>query len=119
MSELVRGYGELRRSREAGRHALNEEAVLTPIFHALNRGGGWRGRQQEPPARRADEVDEFRRDPLTAPIPIQAFAAVGSPARLRTRRRTSHALIPDPAREPRREGGRHHCRLETAGARGR
>lgn len=120
VSELVRGYGELRRSREAGRHALNEEAALTPIFHALNRGGGWRGRRQEPPGRRADEVDEFRRDPLTAPIPVQALAAaaVPSPSRPGTRRRTSHALSPDPAREPRREGGRHHYRLETAGARG-
>lgn len=144
VSELVRGYGELRRTRGAGRHALNEEAVLTPIFHALN-CGGWRGRQSEPRARRVDEVDEFRRDPLTAPIPIQAFAAavVPTPALAppaprslpprslpprplppRGRRRAAHALVPDPARsdpahEPRHESGRHHYRLETAGGRGR
>ncbi len=116
VSELVRGYGELRRSREAGRHAFDEDAALTPIFHSLNRGG-WRGRQQEPPARRADEADEFRRDPLTAPIPIQAFAAAAVPspalsARQRNRR-AAHALS-----EPRRDNGRHHFRLETAGARG-
>jgi hypothetical protein len=65
----------------SGRHAYNEDAALTPIFHALTRGG-WRGRQQEPayPAdhqadHRADHqvepVDEFDRDPLTAPIPVE------------------------------------------------
>ena len=105
------------------------EAVLTPIFHALNRSG-WRTRQQPeriPRIHRGDEVDEFRRDPLTAPIPIQAFEAAATPsaallaAAPRRRRsavpdsRTSesgaHALI-----EP-RDGGRHHFRLEAAGAR--
>ena len=80
-----------------GRHAYNEEAVLTPIFHALTRGG-WRGRQHEPPAppRAADPVDAFRRDPLTAPIPIQP------PASTPTRRR----------REV-QETGRHHRRREA------
>ena len=59
-----------------GRHAYNEDAALTPIFHALTRGG-WRSRQYEPapPPRMVDPVDEFRRDPLTAPIPVQAIAA--------------------------------------------
>ncbi|MDN5751586.1 MAG: hypothetical protein L0H64_24325 [Pseudonocardia sp.] len=134
VSERVRGYGELRRStgrgREStpgsagapsGRHAFDEDAVLTPIFHALNRGGGWRGRQQEAAVRPTDEVDRFRRDPLTAPIPIQALsaAAVPSPAppvrpsadHAMRRRRAAHALA-----EPRREDGRHHHRLETVGA---
>lgn len=145
MSNWVRGYGERRAAaRESGaapsgRHVLDEEAVLTPIFHALNHGG-WRARQQ--PERthrmhRGDEVDEFRRDPLTAPIPIQAFEAAATPsaalpaAAPRRRRRSAvpdsrtsarvpgtrtsdsgaHALV-----EP-REGGRHHFRLEAAGAR--
>ncbi len=62
----------------AGRHALDEDAVQTPIFHALKRGG-WRQRQQE---RTVDSVEEFRRDPLTAPIPIQALAP--APARERS-----------------------------------
>ena len=61
----------------SGRHAYGEDAALTPIFHALTRGG-WRGRQHEPaysadhqPDHRTEPVDEFDRDPLTAPIPVQ------------------------------------------------
>jgi hypothetical protein len=57
----------------SGRHAHNEDAELTPIFHALTRGG-WRSRQHEP-AYVADPVDEFDREPLTAPIPVQAPAS--------------------------------------------
>lgn len=61
-----------------GRHVLDEDALLTPIFHAL-----------------ADPVDAFWRDPLTAPIPVQA-------------------LVPAPVLpEPRR--GRHHLRREPIG----
>jgi hypothetical protein len=61
----------------AGRHAHNEDAELTPIFHALTRGG-WRGRQHEPayepvhdpePVYETELADEFDREPLTAPIP--------------------------------------------------
>ncbi|QYN35756.1 hypothetical protein K1T35_47080 [Pseudonocardia sp. DSM 110487] len=51
----------------SGRHAHNEDAELTPIFHALTRGG-WRSRQHEP-AYEADPADEFDSEPLTAPIP--------------------------------------------------
>jgi hypothetical protein len=71
-----------------GRHAYDEDAALTPIFHALTRGDR-RSRQYEPtaPTRTADPMDEFRRDPLTAPIP----------ASTRARRRRE-----------RPEGGRHH-----------
>jgi hypothetical protein len=69
-----------------GRHASRTEiAAETPIFHALT-VGGWRGRQTEQPARQAparrpgrrsaDALDDFRRDPLTAPIPVQAFATL-------------------------------------------
>jgi hypothetical protein len=75
-----------------GRHAYNEDAALTPIFHALTRGG-LRSRQHEPAA---DPVDRFRRDPLTAPIPVQA------PVSTPTRRRRE-----------RRETGRHHRPQET------
>lgn len=86
MSELVRELGGW--GLPQGRHAVNEDAVLTPIFHALARGG-WRGRQPEqaPHYHRADPVDEFRRDPLTAPIPVQAL---------------------EPRRPVLAEGGRHH-----------
>lgn len=65
----------------SGRHAYNEDAALTPIFHALTRGG-WRGRQQEPAYsadpqadHQAEPVDEFDRDPLTAPIPVRPPAS--------------------------------------------
>ncbi len=79
-----------------GRHVYNEDAALTPIFHALTRGG-WRDRQHEPapapapyPAP-ADAVDEFHRDPLTAPIPVQPPAST-----------------PPRSRPDRPETGRHH-----------
>lgn len=69
-----------------GRHASRTEiAAETPIFHALT-VGGWRGRQSEQtprqaPARRpgrrsAEALDDFRRDPLTAPIPVQAYTTL-------------------------------------------
>ena len=56
-----------------GRHALDEDAFQTPIFHALSRGG--RRRQQQ---EGAESLEEFRRDPLTAPIPVQALAPMPS-----------------------------------------
>ena len=66
-----------------GRHALDEDAVLTPIFSAV--------RREVRPV--PDAVDQFRRDPLTAPIPIQV-------------------LVPRPSRsrEQRVAHGRHHLR---------
>jgi hypothetical protein len=90
-------------SPATGRHAFNEDAVLTPIFHALTRSG-WRSRQHEPAAPSAppravpDPVDAFRRDPLTAPIPVQALAPAPS------RRR---AAVPA-ARHELTDTGRHH-----------
>ncbi|HEY0816161.1 MAG TPA: hypothetical protein VGE11_23040 [Pseudonocardia sp.] len=56
-----------------GRHALDEDAIQTPIFHALARGGRRPRRQEGATA----SLEEFRRDPLTAPIPIQALASSG------------------------------------------
>ena len=65
---------ELLEGRRAdGRHALDEDALHTPIFAALSRGG-WR-RRQESAAAAVPSVENFRRDPLTAPLPIQAVAA--------------------------------------------
>jgi len=65
---------ELLEGRRAdGRHALDEDALHTPIFAALSRGG-WRRRQEGAPAA-VPSVEDFRRDPLTAPLPIQAVAA--------------------------------------------
>lgn len=108
MSDLVRGYGELRRAvgARSGRHAVDEDAALTPIFHALSRGD-LRGRAERP--RGGDEVAAFRRDPLTAPIPVQAFAAAAAPSAgltgaegpRRRRRAGAHAL------GERGDGGRH------------
>lgn len=84
MTELLMGRDRSRSlldsflgREQTGRHAFDEDAALTPIFHALTRGG-WRDRQHEPTAmqRGADPVDEFHRDPLTAPLPTQAVAAL-------------------------------------------
>ncbi|GAA1857024.1 hypothetical protein GCM10009836_41570 [Pseudonocardia ailaonensis] len=71
-----------------GRHASRTEiAAETPIFHDLTIGG-WRSgqaaRPQQPARRRpaeapVDALDDFRRDPLTAPIPVQAYAALAAP----------------------------------------
>jgi hypothetical protein len=69
---------------DAGRHALDEDALLTPIFAALTRGG-WRQRQRATTAQ-----ERFRRDPLTAPIPVVSAAGA----------------VP---------GGRHHRRREPLG----
>lgn len=89
-----------------GRHAYNEDAGLTPIFHALSRSGR-QDRQHEPaappPRSSPDPVDAFRRDPLTAPIPVQA--PVPAPAR----RRPAVADVPA-ARDELSDTGRHHVR---------
>ena len=67
---------ELLEGRRAdGRHALDEDALHTPIFAALSRGG-WR-RRQESAAAAVPSVENFRRDPLTAPLPIQAAEVTG------------------------------------------
>lgn len=61
---------ELLEGRRAdGRHALDEDALHTPIFAALSRSG-WRRRESA-------AVDEFRHDPLTAPLPIQPAEVTG------------------------------------------
>jgi hypothetical protein len=65
---------ELLGGRTGGRHALDEDAVQTPIFAALRRGG-WRRRQQESAPGSVASVEDFRRDPLTAPLPIQQAPA--------------------------------------------
>jgi hypothetical protein len=99
-------------SPDTGRHAVNEEAELTPIFHALTRGG-WRSRQHEPaaPSRGpADPVDAFHRDPLTAPIPMQALVAAPTPAWARPAG-GAHAI--PAARHATTDHGRHHRRRET------
>jgi hypothetical protein len=79
-----------------GRHAYNEDAALTPIFHALRRAGERRRYPEPTPLRRpvSDPVDEFRRDPLSAPIPTQAAGP-------RSRRREQS------------DTGRHHRTRET------
>ncbi len=79
MNDLAEVQGHDLIEVATGRHALEEDAVLTPIFSAVCR-------EVLP-----DAVDQFHRDPLTAPIPIQV-------------------LVPHPAQsmEQRVEDGRHH-----------
>ena len=84
-----------------GRHAFDEDAVLTPIFSAVRRAV----RPPDP------VVDEFRRDPLTAPIPVQVLVPAPSRSREQTRP-AAHAL--GEARVEAR--GRHHLRREPVGA---
>jgi hypothetical protein len=60
---------ELLEGRRAdGRHALDEDALQTPIFAALSRRV-WR-RPEAP-------VEVFRSDPLTAPLPVQTAEVTG------------------------------------------
>jgi hypothetical protein len=121
VSDLARTYGGVRRGAArysatdddwgsaAGRHAVNEDAVMTPIFHALTRGG-WRSRQHAPAPEApvgADPLDAFRRDPLTAPIPVQALAYTPAPSYPPSSRRPAvgaHAM-------PEARSGRHHRRF--------
>jgi hypothetical protein len=79
---------------DTGRHALNEDALLTPIFHALS---GQLGRRPAP----VDPVERFRRDPLTAPIPVVV------PTR---RRPGAHTRAESPVEST----GRHHLRRVPA-----
>jgi hypothetical protein len=108
------GYGTFDSDERVplGRHAFNEDAVLTPIFHALTRGGV---RSQRHELRSApDPVEDFRRNPLTAPIPVQALAPV--PASSQPGRRTPAELNPAGSGRRRAAGrGRHHRRLEVVG----
>ena len=87
---------ELFGARAGGRHALDEDAVQTPIFAALRRGG--RRQQENVVASGAPvaSVEDFRRDPLTAPIPIVPAATV-----------TGGVLV-DMAGEGRRRGSAVH-----------
>lgn len=83
---------DYRRGSGVGRHAADEDAALTPIFHALA-SGGWATRQDspadttaaatttatsatttttgspEPDPIETDPIETFRRDPLVAPLP--------------------------------------------------
>jgi hypothetical protein len=99
-------------SSSTGRHAINEDAAETPIFHALSTGA-WRTREPSaPPAQpprgaqrrtvhehpAADPVEAFRRDPLTMPIPTRMAGPSASTASTEAARRAAfgaHALRPD------------------------
>lgn len=86
-----------------GRHAIDEDALVTPIFAALRRG--IRRHISHQPARDSlrDPVDEFHRDPLTAPIPVQAL--VPAPSRSRERINTASHRYGEQRVDTR---GRHH-----------
>lgn len=70
-----------------GRHALDEDALFTPIFHALTRDDIPVVRE---PMRAVEDVDRFRRDPLTAPIPIPVLDEVWPPEPAQAPRRRTH-----------------------------
>lgn len=133
MSDAVWGQGVLTRAGGGGerwgprsvllgRHAVDEDAALTPIFHALARAG-WGSRAEHVGSRdaavvatvvavpaEADPVEAFHRDPLAAPLPASGPVEDGEsrvterPAGGR-RRAGAHA-VPEV-----RRGGRHHRRL--------
>lgn len=88
-----------------GRHAIDEDALLTPIFAALRRG--IRRRRYHEPARQSlrNPVDEFHRDPLTAPIPLQAL--VPAPSRSQERINTASHRYGEGRVDP-ADRGRHH-----------
>lgn len=121
MTDLAMGQDRWTGSRyewdrtDNARHAFNEDAVLTPIFHALTTGG-WEARQHEPAAshrlgsRRPDPVAEFRRDPLTAPIPAQSVADTAVPEQ--PWRRSSPHLRPV---DQLTDSGRHRRITESMG----
>ncbi len=89
-----------------------EIAAETPIFHDLTLG--WAAGRVEP-APRTNPLNEFRRDPLTAPIPMQVNSeppATGSPARGPVRPAPAMFLVPSCGAHARpehiRRHGRHH-----------
>ena len=104
-----------------GRHALDEDAVQTPIFHALKQGGG-RRRQQD---RAVESLEEFRRDPLTAPIPIQLVASTRDVPTREVLGRPSRDAGRAAARAPREAPGRavaraaHEVAARSGAAQGR
>lgn len=120
-----------------GQRASDEDAALTPIFHALARGE-WRSRHEEPARARgagesrgpavqaappregaeepeppADEFESFRRDPLRAPlppapiIPITPIATSAPEGPAGGGRRRAGAHAVPEVRR----GGRHHRRF--------
>lgn len=139
MSERAWGHGGLLVSDDGpsglvvGRHTVDEEAALTPIFHALSMGG-WRTHQESPadaaaaaadrrspapaadrtPASEPDPVESFRRNPLAAPLPALAVVPYApqppsTPASPYVGRRRRRDPDPDAPNLPRT--GRHHRRL--------
>ena len=106
-----------------GRHSNRTEiAAETPIFHDLTLRWPTHGRSRTVPsgripAPRTDPLTEFRRNPLTAPIPVQVNAEPQLPLGPQTRRAMpagtpamtlvtstgAHALPEQPRRH-----GRHH-----------
>jgi hypothetical protein len=86
-----------------GRHASRTEiAAETPIFHALT-ASGWRSRQHEqpaPPRRSRESLAAFRQDPLTAPVPVQAYSILAPPAAALPVAEPRRAAQPLPVAQP-------------------
>ena len=104
------GAGSTRRRNLGRPPRVRRGAELTPIFHALTRGG-WRNRQHERQLTVVgpDPMEAFQQDPLGAPIPSQAMGLGPAPTPRRTRAGGAHA------KPEARNGGRHHRRFVTAG----
>lgn len=94
-----------------GRHANSPEiAAETPIFHALTVGRRSARRERNLPGRlpapRTDPLTEFRRDPLSAPIPVQVNSDPVAPQLHRSPASPSIALVS--AAGEMHSRGRHH-----------
>ena len=100
-----------------GRHSNHAEiAAETPIFHDLTVRRRSRGHRDPVPAGRiphprADPLTEFRRNPLTAPIPVQVNPEPLLPLGPQTRRTTTA-----PAMSLVTSSGAHALPEQSAGA---
>ena len=96
--------------REFGRHTFDDGGVPTPIFDALfQRSGPPEPVPVEPLPDVVDPVVAFERDPLTAPIPVQALV----PEPSRPWELPMRSAVPEPVRAT---TGRHRLRREPVAA---
>ena len=100
-----------------GRHSNNAQiAAETPIFHALavrRRCAARREPAAAIPTPRADPLTEFRRNPLTAPIPMQVNAEPVLPLGPQLRRTADAppiSLVGSAGAHARHERSRRHGR---------
>jgi len=109
-----------------GRHSNRAEiAAETPIFHDLTIGRRPSGHREpaaaaQIPSPRADPLTEFRRNPLTAPIPVQVNAEPLVPLGPQTRRTVAPVpamtLVTSSGAHARPERSRRHGRHHRPGS---